>query len=183
LGDALVARLARLQVIFIAAGFYFVLVYHLTNMYFTKHHEFERFILLEGGLYTALFWLGQILLGCVLPLLLLIHPNIGALRSRVAASAGLVILGGFCQMYVTIIGGQAFGLVLFPGYQVKSSFFDGVTASYSASLPEWLLGFGGVAAVGLIVILALRVMGFLPERLDDAATSMTADPHPIPASA
>jgi molybdopterin-containing oxidoreductase family membrane subunit len=183
LGDALVARLARLQVIFIAAGFYFVLVYHLTNMYFTKHHDFERFILLEGGLYTALFWLGQILLGCVLPLLLLIHPHIGALRRRVAASAGLVILGGFCQMYVTIIGGQAFGLVLFPGYQVSSSFFDGVTASYSPTLPEWLLGFGGVAAVGLIVMLALKVLGFLPERLDDAATGMSTDPHATPATA
>jgi molybdopterin-containing oxidoreductase family membrane subunit len=172
LGDVLMARLARLQVIFIAAGFYFVLVYHLTNMYFTKHHDFERFILFDGGIYTAMFWLGQIVLGTVLPLALLLAPGIGALRSRIAASAGLVILGGFAQMYVTIIGGQAFGLVLFPGYQVSSSFFDGVTASYSPSLPELLLGLGGIAVVGLIVMLALRVMGFLPERIDDAALEM-----------
>jgi len=172
LGDALMARLARLQVIFVAAGFYFVLVYHLTNLYFTKHHGFEHFILLDGGIYTAMFWLGQIVLGTVLPLVLLLAPGIGAMRRRIATSTGLVILGGFAQMYVTIIGGQAFGLVLFPGYQVSSSFFDGVTASYSPSLPELLLGLGGVAVVGLIVMLALRVMGFLPERLDDAALDM-----------
>jgi molybdopterin-containing oxidoreductase family membrane subunit len=177
LGDVLMARLARLQVIFIAAGFYFVLVYHLTNLYFTKHHDFERFILLDGGIYTAMFWLGQIVLGSLLPLVLLLAPGIGALRSRIAASAGLVILGGFAQMYVTIIGGQAFGLVLFPGYQVSSSFFDGVTASYSPSWPELLLGLGGVAVVGLIVMLALKVMGFLPERLDDAALDMTPPQH------
>ncbi len=180
LGDVLVAKLARLQIIFIAAGFYFVLVYHLTNMYFTKHHDFERFILLEGGIYTALFWLGQIVLGCVVPLLMLLHPNIGALRGRVAASAGLVMVGGLAQMYVTIVGGQAFGLVLFPGYQVRSSFYDGVTANYASSLPEWLLGLGGVALVGLIVMLALRVLGFLPERLDDSvfnANSAAATAH------
>ena len=182
LGDVLMARLARLQVIFIAAGFYFVLVYHLTNLYFTKHHDFERFILLDGGIYTAMFWLGQVALGTVLPLALLLAPGIGALRSRIAASAGLVILGGFAQMYVTIIGGQAFGLVLFPGYQVRSSFFDGVTASYSPSLPELLLGLGGVAVVGLIVMLALKVMGFLPERMDDAALDMApAQASPVAA--
>ncbi|BCO27230.1 hypothetical protein MIZ03_2118 [Rhodoferax lithotrophicus] len=177
LGDALVARLARLQVIFIAAGFYFVLVYHLTNLYFTKHHDFERFILLEGGIYTTLFWLGQMVLGCVVPLVMLLHPQIGALRGRVAASAGLVMLGGLAQMYVTIIGGQAFGLVLFPGYQVSSSFFDGVTANYASSLPEWLLGLSGVAATGLMVMLALKVIGFLPERLDDAAFAPHSAAH------
>ncbi len=178
LGDALMARFAKLQVIFIAAGFYFVLVYHLTNLYFTKHHDFERFILLDGGLYTVMFWLGQILLGSVLPLVLLLHPRIGQMRRRIAASAVLVVAGGFAQMYVTIIGGQAFPLVLFPGRQVSSSFYDGVVNAYLPSLPEWLLGFGGIAIAGLIVLLALKLLGFLPERLDDAAFN----PSPTPAA-
>lgn len=168
LGDALMARFARLQLIFIAAGLYFVVVYHLTNLYFTKHHDFERFILLEGGVYTILFWVGQVLLGGIVPMLLLRHPNIGQLRLRLAASAALVIGGGFAQMYVTIIGGQAFPIVMFPGRQVSSSFFDGVVGSYTPSMPELLLGLGGVAIVGLIVMLALKFLGFLPERLDDA---------------
>ncbi|MDO8447344.1 MAG: NrfD/PsrC family molybdoenzyme membrane anchor subunit [Rhodoferax sp.] len=182
LGDALVARFARLQIIFIAAGLYFVLVYHLTNLYFTKHHDFERFLLLEGGLYTTLFWLGQVLLGSVLPLVMLLHPRIGQMRLRVAASTALVVGGGFAQMYVTIIGGQAFPLVLFPGRQVSSSFYDGVLNSYSPSLPEWLLGFAGVAIAGLIVMLALKFLGFLPERLDEAALQ-TSDATQAVASA
>lgn len=179
LGDALMARFARLQIIFIAAGFYFVLVYHLTNLYFTKHHDFERFLLLEGGLYTWLFWFGQVLLGSVLPLVLLRHPRIGQMRQRIVASALLVVGGGFAQMYVTIIGGQSFPLVLFPGRQVSSSFSDGVVNSYSPALPEWLLGFGGIAIVGLIVMLACKFLGFLPERLDDAALQSS---HSTPAS-
>jgi Ni/Fe-hydrogenase subunit HybB-like protein len=169
LGDALLARLARLQAIFIAAGLYFVLVYHLTNLYFTKHHDFERFILLDGGVHSLLFWLGQVVLGGVLPLVLLLHPDIGRMRQRIAASAALVVLGGFAQMYVTIIGGQAFPLVLFPGKQVTSSFRDGAINSYMPSMPEWLLGFGGIAVAGLVVMIALKFLAMLPQRLDDAA--------------
>ncbi|GAB4213625.1 MAG: polysulfide reductase NrfD [Rhodoferax sp.] len=181
LGDTVVARLARLQAIFIAAGFYFVLVYHLTNLYFTKHHDFERFILLDGGAYTALFWLGQVLLGTMLPFALLLHPRIGALRARVVVAAVAVVLGGLAQMAVTIIGGQAFGLVLFPGYAVSSSFADGVHAAYSPSVPELLLGLGGVALVGIIVMLAVRVMGFLPDRLDDASLGLPSTTEPAAA--
>lgn len=173
LGEAVLARLARLQAIFIAAGFYFVLVYHLTNLYFTKHHAFERFILLDGGVFSALFWGGQVLLGTLLPFVLLLHPRIGVLRARLTLAAVCVVLGGLAQMYVTIIGGQAFGLVLFPGYEVHSSFFDGVHATYTPRWPEWLLGLGGVALVGLIVMLAVRVMGFLPNRLDDDSLGLS----------
>ncbi|MDO8285581.1 MAG: NrfD/PsrC family molybdoenzyme membrane anchor subunit [Rhodoferax sp.] len=166
-GDALMAKFARLQVIFISAGLYFVTIYYLTNLYFTRHHAFDRFILMDGGIYTLLFWLGPVFLGGILPLVLLLHPRIGQMRRRVTACAALVVGGGFAQMYVTIIGGQAFPLVIFPGHQVSSSFSDGVINTYSPSLPEWLLGFGGIAIVGIIVMVALKVMGFLPERLDD----------------
>jgi Ni/Fe-hydrogenase subunit HybB-like protein len=171
LDTALLARFARLQVIFVAAGLYFVLVYHLTNLYFTKHHDFERFILLEGGVHTALFWLGQVLLGGIVPMALLLHPRIGELRGRITAATLLVVGGGFAQMWVTIVSGQAFPLVMFPGRQVSSSFHDGVVNAYTPTLPEWLLGFGGVAIAGLIVMLALKFLAFLPAHLDGAETA------------
>jgi molybdopterin-containing oxidoreductase family membrane subunit len=179
LGDALMAKFARLQVIFISAGLYFVTIYYLTNLYFTRHHAFDQFILLDGGIYTTLFWLGPVLLGGVLPLVLLLHPRIGQMRRRIVACAALVVGGGFAQMYVTIIGGQAFPLVIFPGREVSSSFYDGVVNSYSPTLPEWLLGFGGIAIVGLIVMLALKVMGFLPARLDDEAMQESEVHHAV----
>ena len=183
LGDEMVAKLARLQAIFVAVGFYFVLVYHLTNMYFTKHHDFERFILLDGGVYTVLFWLGQIVLGTVLPFSLLLHPQIAQMRSRIVAATALVVLGAFAQMYVTIVGGQAFPIVMFPGKQVRSTFYDGVVASYTPSLPEILLGMGGVAIAGLIVLLVVKLLNILPERLDDAALQSSRLPAPTRASA
>jgi len=170
LGDALLARLVRLQAIFIAAALYFVAVCHLSHLYITRRHDIERFILLDGGVHTLLFWIGQVLLGSLVPLALLLAPLTRASRAWIAVSAWLVIAGGLAQMYVTIIGGQAFPLVLFPGLQERSSFFDGVVHAYAPSLPEIALGLSGVAIAGIIVVLAIKVLPFLPERLDDAAT-------------
>ena len=146
-------------------------MYHLTNLYFTKHHGVERFILMDGGIHTQLFWFGQILLGNVLPLAILFHPRLGKSRRLIALSAGMVVLGGLAQMYVTIIGGQAYPLDLFPGMQVSSSFYDGVVHGYTASLPEVMLGLGGVAIAGIIVVLAVKLLRFLPESLDGGVVS------------
>ncbi len=167
LGDALIARLTRLLGLFVAAVLYFVLVYHLTNLYIARHHEVERFILLGGGIYTALFWIGQVLVGGVIPLALVFRP--GASRSRTAAAAGCVIAGGLAQLYVLIIGGQAFPQALFPGKEVASSFFDGVVASYSPSLAEIALGTGGMALALALTVVGLKVLPFLPQSLSDAA--------------
>jgi molybdopterin-containing oxidoreductase family membrane subunit len=160
------ARLTRLLAIFVATAAYFVLVYHLTNLYFAKYGSLERFLLIEGGVYTTLFWFGQIVLGSLVPLALLLHPRTSASRAMLVLSALLVILGGLAQMYVTIIGSQAYPLVLFPGYQVSSSFGDGAVASYTPSLPEFLLGMGGVGVVGVMVLVAIKFLGFLPARMD-----------------
>ncbi|MEN8801166.1 MAG: NrfD/PsrC family molybdoenzyme membrane anchor subunit, partial [Thiogranum sp.] len=61
LGNAILYRLKNLLGIFIAAVLYFVAVYHLSNLYATEHHSVERFILLDGGIYTKLFWIVQII--------------------------------------------------------------------------------------------------------------------------
>ncbi|KRI00116.1 NrfD/PsrC family molybdoenzyme membrane anchor subunit [Curvibacter sp. PAE-UM] len=163
---AMQARLTRLLAVFVACAAYFVLVYHLTNLYFAKQHGLERFLLLDGGLYTRLFWLGQLGLGSLLPLVLLLAPRTRNSRAMLVLAALAVIAGGLAQMYVTIIGSQAWPLQIFPGYEVSSSFYDGVVGSYTPSLPEWLLGIGGIGMTGIIVVLALKWLAFLPQRLD-----------------
>lgn len=176
LGDAIVIRLKNLMGVFIAAALYFTIAYHLTNLYATEHHAVQRFVLLGengGSVISSIFWLGQILLGAIIPLILLYSPLTGANRKFIALAAVLVIVGGFSQMYVTIIGGQAFPLVLFPGAEISSSFFDGVTNSYIPSSWELLLGLAGVAIALLAVTFAAKILPFLPESLADSVT----DPH------
>ena len=167
LGDTVLFRLKNLQAIFVAAALYFVAVYHLTNLYMTRRHGVERFLLLDGGIHTQMFWVGQVLLGSAVPLAILFHPRLGRSRPWIAASAALIIVGGLAQMYVTIIGGQAYPLTLFPGMQESSSFFDGVVHGYSPSLPEVFLAVSGLAIASAIILLALKVLRFLPESLED----------------
>ena len=172
LGDVMVMRLKNLLGVFVAGILYFVAVYHLTNLYMTGKHDVERFILLDGGVYTRMFWIGQILIGGVLPLILL-FSRLGQSRTLIGLAAVLVILGGLAQMYVTIIGGQAFPMPLFPGKEVSSSFFDGVVGTYSPSLPEFLLGIGGIGIALGMTVFAIKVLPFLPVSLADA----DVDPH------
>jgi molybdopterin-containing oxidoreductase family membrane subunit len=109
----------------------------------------------------------------VLPLILLYAPALRASRTAIGLACVAVVVGGIAHMYVTIIGGQAYPLMLFPGKEVSSSFFDGVIAQYVPSLPEIVLGMSGLALAGLMVALAVKLLRFLPESLADAAV----DPH------
>ena len=70
LGDAIVERLRKLQGVFVAAVLFFVVIYHLTNLYATEHHGIEKFILDGNNVYTGLFWLGFVLIGSVVPLMI-----------------------------------------------------------------------------------------------------------------
>jgi len=159
-------RMARLLGIFVAASLYLVAVYHLTNLYYARQGAFEAFILRDGGLYPLLFWGGYVLAGSLLPLALLFHPRWAGTRSMLAAAA-LVVLGAFAWLFVFIIGGQAFPLDIFPGHVVSSSFGDGAVTRYAPSLPELLLGIGGLGAAFLLTLVGVRVLDFLPA--DDLA--------------
>jgi len=172
-GSDLLGRLGRLLGIFAAAVLYFTAVQHLTALYAAEHGGVERFILFDGGIYTMLFWVGQVLLGGLVPILLVYMPVTGTSRGAVLLASALVIAGGFAQIYVIIIGGQAFPLVLFPGFEVASSFQDGVIASYQPSLPEIMLGLGGVALALAVALFGMKVLRLLPTTLADDAV----DPH------
>lgn len=166
LGDAVLARLKGLLIVFVAAALYFVAVHHLTNLYVAKQQDYEEFILLTGGVYPLLFWAVQVVLGSLAPIMILAHQELGRSRAWIAVAALLVVLGALAQMYVTIIGGQAYPLRLFPSMQESSSFFDGVVHPYTPSALEVMLGLGGVAVAAIIVVLAVRLLRFLPESLD-----------------
>lgn len=161
LDDALLARLGSLLGIFVAAVLYFVAVHHLTNLYIARQLDLERFLLWDGGFYTALFWIGQVLVGSVVPLVLVFAVR---KRAALAAAAACVIAGGFAQLYVIIIGGQAYPQTIFPGKEISSSAFDGVVASYAPSLPEVALGLGGVGLALALTVIGLKVLPFLPAK-------------------
>ena len=178
LGDVVLKRLRKLLGIFVAGAAFFVIIYHLTNLYETEHHGYEAFILLGengGSTYSKIFWIGQVLLGTVLPLAMVFAPGkMANCRKTLATAAALVIIGGLATMYTVIIGGQAYPMEIFPGMEVlESSFFDGQVNQYSATLPEYMLGLGGIAVSLFLTSFAIKVLGLLPASLADEV----ADPH------
>jgi molybdopterin-containing oxidoreductase family membrane subunit len=166
------ARMKNLLGVFVAAVFYFVVVYHLTNIYYAKQTDFTHFILVSGGIFPLLFWGGFVLVGTIIPLLLLYVPSFSETKGSVTAASLLVIAGGLFLLFVFIIGGQAYPMEIFPGMQESSSFFDGKIDSYTPSLPEILLSLGGVGIAFTGTLLGVRVLRFMPQ--DDVAKLQSA---------
>ncbi len=177
LGDAILNRLKTLLGIFVAAGLYFVFTFYLAKAYSSENADgVVGFLIFGDHSYTTVFWVGQIVLGALIPLALTLLPWFKSRGALIIASI-LVILGGLSQMYVTIIGTQAYPMPLFPGKVVESVTNDGGIAAYSASMYEVLLGIGGIAIAVLLAVFAMNVLRILPESLADKDT----DPHYSPA--
>ena len=155
-------RLGRLLAIFLAANLYLAIVYHLTNGYAAQHDGWQLFALSDGRGYTTAFWVGQVIFGAIVPMGIIWSP-LGREVSGAAVASTLVVLGGLCQLYVIIIAGQAYPMDLVPGWEiVQSDWMDGEVAPYSPSLPELLLGLGGVAMALLMMLIVSRVLAILP---------------------
>ena len=172
LPDEVRRRMRNLLALFVVTVLFLVAACHLVNGYFAKNAAFERFILVDGGVYPALFWIGYVGAGSLVPLALIWRPGSTG-RDLVAASL-LVVGGAFALLYVFIVGGQAWPLEIFPGYATSSTFGDGAIASYAPSLPEVVLGAGGLAVAFLITVVGVRVLRFLPQ--DDLPAAPAAAP-------
>ncbi|MGO8954804.1 MAG: NrfD/PsrC family molybdoenzyme membrane anchor subunit [Rhodomicrobium sp.] len=161
--DDMLGKFRGLFILFSLAVLYLTALHHLTKLYAAEYRSVEAFLLRDGGIFTAVFWLGQIAAGNLLPIgILLIWGSGRYARPAIAIAAVLFLIGGVAHMYVTIVGGQAFPLRLFPGMEVTSSFQDGAVATYWPSIPEIVLGVSGISIAMLITGFGLKLLPFLP---------------------
>ena len=162
ISDDIVKNIRKLTIMFLFANLYFLFLYHITNMYIAKHLDYEIFILSSGGIYTIAFWVGQLFVGIIMPIILLNSSRLSLEYSLILSSV-LILIGSFIAMYVIIIGGQAYPLTIFPDHVIiESSFYDNVVHSYIPSLYELGLGLGGVALALIIVLIGIANFKFLP---------------------
>ena len=107
--DEIVTNIRRLMIIFLLANIYFLILYNITNLYISKQIAVTTFILLEGGNYTTMFWLGQVGVGLLIPLLFEL-TNKENRNFPLTLTSIMTLIGGFFAVAVIIIGGQAFPL-------------------------------------------------------------------------
>ena len=93
IGGEILDRLRVLLAVFVACVLYFAAIQHLTNAYIARQHEVVRFFLVDGGIYTALFWIGQVGVGGVVPLVLLLAPAFRKSRPMLALASACVVAG------------------------------------------------------------------------------------------
>ena len=175
--DEMVGKFRGLLAVFSLGTLFLTLLLHGGKFYEARTVGVELFLLRDGGIYPLLFWVGQVLLGTVAPLLLLAFMNSGlGGRRQLGLASLLFLIGGMAQIYVVIIGAQAVPLDIFPGYEMSSAFADGAFNSYAPTLAEALLGLGGLSLAMLLTALAFRLLPFLPQGVR-AKRSLWHEPH------
>lgn len=160
--QAVTQRLSTLLALFIGVHAAVLLIHFLSLLYLPAYREVARFLLIDGGIYPAVFWLGEVLVGMIIPSLLLLARATRRHTGWLASAAGLVLLGGLAHLFVMVIGAQVHPMSIFPGYEVTGAAFDGEVFSYSPGPWEWLLGIGGTAIAVLIVLIGVRVLPVTP---------------------
>ncbi len=157
------SKFRGLLIIFSMSTLFLTAISHLSKIYATTTQGIEAYLLRDGGVYPLTFWVGQILVGSILPLVLLATMDEGPSgRKKLGVASALFLVGGLAQMYVVIIGSQAYPLKIFPGFEASSSFFDGAINHYTPTAPELLLGVSGISLAMLLTTLAFRLLPFLP---------------------
>ncbi len=127
-----------------------------------NHHETQILDVMMFGPYAWTFWILQIGLGLVLPIIIMLIPRLRASTGWVAAAAGMVVIG---------IMGVRFNIVLPP--QITPVLGGYPNAYYFPTLMEW-----GVAAfliAGGILVYSL-VAAWQPIH-DPARVSIVPDPE------
>jgi len=79
--------------------------YYILYMGYSEAKEVAIMIL--AGQFAVPFWLGEILLGVISPIIILISPLKDTKKGQIAASI-LAIIGVFIMRYIIVIGGQVF---------------------------------------------------------------------------
>jgi len=161
--DILIEKFRGLLIIFTVSVIFLTIILHITNLYASGRQDVEWFMLASGNIYSLTFWIGQIAIGTLAPLALLIIPRKTEKRRTLLLPSLLLLFGGLAQIYALLIGGQAFPLDLFPGMEISSTFQDGEVATYTPTIPEVLLGISGISIAMLISGIVMRLMPFLPK--------------------
>ncbi len=164
---ALLGGISGMMGVFLMAVLLLLAAHFFTLLYMPGREDVVRFLLVEGGSLPMVFWLGKIILGAVIPAVLLLNSATRRRAGALAAASVLVLIGGFSHIFVMIVGAQSYPMQLFPGREVSGAVFDGRAASYAPTAPELLLGFGGIALVVLVALVALRFLALTPKQLED----------------
>ncbi len=156
LQEELIFSLGRLLMGIIIILLVMVFTDKLTHLYFPNR---EATVYLFTGDYWWIFWIFQIGMGIVFPLILLIHPKTKRTLRGVVIAAASVVLGVFGERAALVIPGTAHPQPFFPG-RIEGPW--GEPGIFPITPWETLLSLSIVSIVILLFVLGLRYLEILP---------------------
>ena len=159
--DELILWLGRFLSVCLLVVVYFLFVENAYRAYVIELREAAAYYLF-GGFHSLLFWIGLILVGCVVPMVLLFRRRTGQSVRWVVVAASLVVFGVLCERYVIVLPGLTHPPELFPGMEVVGAGLVEGVAGYTVSLVEIVQALGVFGVVGFLFVLGLKVFRLLP---------------------
>jgi len=160
LDDGLLIWLGKLMRVFIIVVLYLILIENLHRFYLVESREAALHFLFVG-FHGVLFWIGMLLIGFIIPLVIL-YSRRGNMVRWVVFAAALVVFGVLCERYIIVIPGLAHPADLFPGMEIMTSPYEEGVATYAVSGYEALQALGVFGAVGLLFLFGLKYMSLVP---------------------
>jgi len=164
-------RLLTLLIIFLVI---LVVVDKLTHLY-SPNRDATIFLLTER--YSPLFWVGQVGLGYVIPLIILLNPRTNKTIRWILIAAASVVIGIFFERLALVIPGLAYPLQYYPG-DIQGVW--GQVGSFPIMPAEVILSVGMIAFLGVLYFLGLKFMDLLPSSPEPEPVHEPATAEPAP---
>lgn len=159
--DELIVWLGRFLAVCILVVVYFLLVENAYRVYVVELRDAALYYLF-GGFHSLLFWVGLILVGCCIPMLILFRRSTGSSIRWIILASSLVVFGVICERYVIVLPGLTHPAELFPGMEITRSVLNEGIANYSVSIPEVLQALGVFGVIGFLFVWGLKTFKLLP---------------------
>lgn len=149
-GEHILTSLGRLLILFIGITIFFTTWKILTGLYNAVPGKYEAIMVILTGPLAWQFWLFEVGLGMVIPLLVLSLPN-GLTPKRVFAAGSMVIVGIFFMRIDLVFAGQMIPLEVVKGMEVEAY------RAWSIAWAEWALIIGAIGGTVLLYLIGEKL--------------------------
>ncbi len=118
-------------------------------------------VFMLSGDYAGIFWVLQIGLVVILPLIILFNPKINKTLKWIIVAAVSVVIGVFFERYYLVIPGAAYPMQFYPG---KIEGVYGAVGNFPITPTEMGLSVGILAFLVLLFLLGLKYLEALPPK-------------------
>jgi molybdopterin-containing oxidoreductase family membrane subunit len=158
LNEKIITGLGKYLLFLVAIVAFWIVIENLVRVYGQWQGE-EGLTFFLTGPYSSVFWIGQVFLGIIVPLGILIS-GAGKTIYGVALASFLLLVGVISETFTLIIPGQDLIQQQVVGRIMMG--FEGENALYSVSGAELALVLGVIGIIGILYLAGLRTIKLLP---------------------